>query len=216
MGCQSPTSQKENITERGCIAPTSTDRDGRITGCCWILQVSSHHCSSSSKPESPPCQGMNSHLAPVRHVNTGAVPNAGQESLQVASQCHLSQLCPKDCAPSQLWQAGSITPLKAPVNYRPLGWKFLSICQWKLTLMPHKFSGYCPYLFIDLLMSFSPCLKGVGRKRARPWPLWHHSSAVKTNWTFSPPGSPHYIPYLSTDLFNAISCSARHKHHTDH
>lgn len=153
---------------------------------------SSHHCSSSSKPELPPCQGMNSHPAPVRCVNTGAVPNAGQESLQVASQCHLSQL---DCAPSQLWQAPSHL-WKPPVNYRPLGWKVSSICQWKLMPMPHKFSANCPYLFIDLLMSFSLCLKGVGRKRARPGQLWHHASAVKTNWTFSPPGSPHYIPYL--------------------
>lgn len=151
-------------------------------------RVSSHHCSSSSKAKFPPCQGMYSHLA-------CAVPNAGQECLQVASQCHLSQLCPKGCAPSQLWQA--LSHLWKPlVNWRPLVCKVLSICRWKWILMPHKFQGNCPDLFTDSLMSFFPSWKGVRRKRARPGQLWHHSSAVKTNLTFSPPGSPSYILYL--------------------
>lgn len=158
-------------------------------------RVSSHHCSSSSKPKFPPYQGMYWHLAHTRHVNTHAVPNAGQQCLQVASPCHLSQLCPKDCAPSRLWH--SLSHLWKPlVNQRPLVCKVLSICRWKWILMPHKSQGNCPYLFTDSLMSFFPCLKGAGRKWARPGQLWHHSSAVKTNLTFSPPGSPSYIPYL--------------------
>lgn len=107
----------------------------------------------------------------------------------------VSQLCPKNCAPSQLWQALSHL-WKPPENQRALVWKGLSICQWKLILIPHKFPGNCPYLLIHLFMSFLPSLKRAGRKRARPGELWHHSSAVKTNLTFSLPGSFYYILQL--------------------
>lgn len=156
-------------------------------------RVSSHHCSSSNKPKfpSPPRQGFTCSTYQAREYC--AVPTTGQECLQVASQCHLSQLCPKNCAPSQLWQA--LSHLWKPLgNQRPLVWKDLPICPWKWIPMPHKFPGNCPYLFIDLFMSFLPFLKGAGRKRARPGQLWHHASAVKTNLTFSPPGSSYYIP----------------------
>lgn len=147
----------------------------------------------ATSPSFLPHQGKDSHVARIRHVNTCAVPTTGQECLQVASQCHLSQLCPKNCAPSQLWQA--LSHLWKPLgSQRPLVWKDLSICPWKWIPMPHKFPGNCPYLFIDLFMSFLPFLKGAGRKRARPGQLWHHASAVKTNLTFSPPGSSYYIP----------------------
>lgn len=91
---------------------------------------------------------------------------------------------------------GSVTPLKPPENQRPLVWKDLSICQWKLILIPHKFPGNCPYLFIYLFMSFLPSLKGAGRKRARPGQFWHQASAVKTNLTFSLPGCFYFILQL--------------------
>lgn len=194
MGCHPPISQKENNTERGYIALTNTDSKWQDH---WMVLNSPGFppitAAPATSPSFLPYQGMYSHLARIRHVNTCAVPNTGQECLQVASQCHLSQLCPKNCAPSQLWQARSHL-WKPLVNQRPLVWKDSSICPWKWMLMPHMSPGNCLYLLIDLFMSFLPFLKEAGRKRARPGQLWHHASAVKTNLTFSPPGSSYYIP----------------------
>lgn len=62
-------------------------------------RVSSHHCSSSSKPEFPPYQGMNSHLAPVRH---------GLYQVQDRKAClwHPNAIC-HSCVPRTVLQASS-------------------------------------------------------------------------------------------------------------
>lgn len=159
---------------------------GSLDGAAFS-RVSSHHCSSSEKPRIPPYQGMNSHLAHTTCCSKRrtAVPAGGSPMPSVTA---VSQgLCSKP-AHSHLWK-----PL---VNQRPLVWKVLPICRWKWIVMPREFPGNCPYWLIDLLMSFFPCLKGAGKKRARPGWLWHRARAVKTNLTFSPPESPCYIPYL--------------------
>lgn len=119
--------------------------NGRIIRWGWILQ--------GFLPSQQQAQ-VSSLARPVFRSSTYqavTTPNAGQECLQVASQGQLSQLCPKNCAPSQLWQAPSHL-WKPLVNQRPLVWKDLSICPWKWTLLPHKFPGNCPYLLIDWFM----------------------------------------------------------------
>lgn len=104
-------------------------------------RVCSHHSSSSNKPRFPPYQGMNSHLARIRHV---------LYQMQARSACrwHPNAIC-HSCVPRTVLQASSVSPLKTPCELETSGvWKVLSICRWKWILMPHKFPGNCPYLFI--------------------------------------------------------------------
>lgn len=183
MGCQSPPPSKKTTLKRGSIAPTNTDSKWQDR---WMVLNS---------PGLPPITAAPAASPSFLPTNEFTPSTCQVCEYRCCTKCRTAEPAGGSPMPSVTAVSQglcSIPPLKSPVNYRPLGWKVSSIWQWKLMLMPHKFSGNCPYLFIDLLMAFSLCLKGVGRKRARPGPLWHHASAVKTNWTFSPPGSPYF------------------------
>lgn len=192
MGCQSPPPRKKTTLKGDALHQQTVTANGRITGWCWILQgfLPSLQLQQQARVSSLPRHEFTPSTCQACEYRCCTKCRTGEPAGGIPMPSVTAGLCSKPAV------TGSIPPLNTPVNYRPLGWKVSSTCQWKLMLMPHKFSGNCPYLFIDLLTSFSPCLKGVGGKRARPGQLWHHASAVKTNCAFSPPGSPRYIPYL--------------------
>lgn len=207
-GWQSP--RKKTTLKGDALHYQTLAANGRIIGWCWILQG---FLPSLQLQQQGQVSSLPRHVFPSSMCCTKCRAGVPAGGIPMPSVTAVSQgLC------SQPAVTGSVTPLKTPCELETSGvvCKVLSICRWKWILMPHKFQGNCPDLFTDSLMSFFPSWKGVRRKRARPGQLWHHSSAVKTNLTFSPPGSPSYILYLEHWFIQCCFLLRRHKHHTDH